>query len=177
MRRHIGVVLIMWVFMTKGYGRSWLSVLLMLGWSVATQAGEVLLTVETHFAGQPAAYMTLDEAHISRFSRHEIATTTPWDDGVHTYQGPRLLELLAGLGIHQASQVTLHALNEYAATLPFSDLRDFGVILAHSQDGQPLSVRKRGPFFLMYPFDEQPRLKSKLYYARSVWQIDRIIVE
>jgi hypothetical protein len=163
--------------MMKAWYRGWITGMCAMGWLVSVQASEMVVTVQTHFVGEPVTEVVVDEATISRLPQYEIVTGTPWDDGVHSYRGPRLLDLLNRLGIKQGRQVTLHALNEYSATLPFSDLRDFSVILAHSQDGQPLSVRQRGPFFLMYPFDELPRLKSKLYYARSVWQIDRITVE
>ncbi len=34
-----------------------------------------------------------------------------------------------------------------------------------------------GPLFMSYPFDEQPVLKTDVYYARCTWHLTRIMVE
>ena len=41
-------------------------------------------------------------------------------------------------------------------------------------DGKPLSVRDKGPLFLIYPFDKNPELYNEKYFSRSVWQIKKI---
>ena len=44
-------------------------------------------------------------------------------------------------------------------------------------DGKPMSVRDKGPLFIVFPFDENPALRSELYYGRSAWQVKSITVE
>ena len=68
------------------------------------------------------------------------------------------------------------ALNDYSANVPAEDFRSHPVIFATRLDGQILSVRDKGPLFLIYPFDEAPELFSEVYFGRSVWQISRIEV-
>ena len=33
-----------------------------------------------------------------------------------------------------------------------------------------MSVRDKGPIFVIYPFDEAPELYNETYFGRSVWQ-------
>ena len=49
-------------------------------------------------------------------------------------------------------------------------------ILATRMDGQLMSVRDKGPLFLIYPFDLDSGLYNEKYFARSVWQIKEIEV-
>jgi hypothetical protein len=58
-----------------------------------------------------------------------------------------------------------------------SDATDYGIILARRVDGKALSVRDKGPLFLMYPFDAYAELRRDDLYSRAVWQIRHIAVE
>jgi hypothetical protein len=69
------------------------------------------------------------------------------------------------------------ALNDYSSDIPFSDIAKYNVILATKQNGQYMSVRDKGPLFIVYPFDSDPELKHQTYYGRSVWQVSRITVK
>ena len=68
------------------------------------------------------------------------------------------------------------ALNDYVTEIPVADFRDNPVILATAIDGKSLSVREKGPIFIIYPFDEQPSLNNETYYGRSAWQVKSIEV-
>ena len=39
-----------------------------------------------------------------------------------------------------------------------------------------MSVRDKGPLFVIYPFDEAPELNNETYYGRSAWQVKSIEV-
>jgi hypothetical protein len=39
-----------------------------------------------------------------------------------------------------------------------------------------MSVREKGPLFVMYPFDEQPALRTSVYFGRCIWQLKAIEV-
>ena len=76
----------------------------------------------------------------------------------------------------QGSELKATALNDYAANLPFTDAADHGVMLAMKVDGQIISVREKGPLWVIYPFDSDPNLAVEQFYARSVWQLKSISV-
>jgi hypothetical protein len=44
-------------------------------------------------------------------------------------------------------------------------------------DQHAMTVRDKGPLFIIYPYDSNPDLKAQKYYSRSVWQIARIEVK
>ncbi|MEC9345820.1 MAG: hypothetical protein VYB54_06310 [Pseudomonadota bacterium] len=99
-----------------------------------------------------------------------IRTATPWDKGVHHFEGVSGADLVRALG---ASGTEFHvvALNNYEAVIPFSDFARYGVIFAYLKDGAPMSVRDKGPIFVVYPFDSDPALNREDILARSVWQV------
>ena len=66
------------------------------------------------------------------------------------------------------------ALNDYRVEIPPDDARRFDVVVAHLFNGKPMSVREKGPLFVIYPFDEQPQLKTSTYFSRCIWQLKQI---
>ncbi|MGY3914056.1 molybdopterin-dependent oxidoreductase [Aeromonas australiensis] len=122
------------------------------------------------------ALVLWDSAMLDQLPVHEIKTHTPWYDDAKTFSGPLLKEVLAKVGA-TGKQLTITALNDYSVQVPVSDAEQYQVILARTINGKPLSVRDKGPLFLIYPFDQYPELQNKLYYGRAIWQISTIKVE
>ena len=63
------------------------------------------------------------------------------------------------------------ALNDYTIEIPIAELRQYPVLLALDRDGQPLSVRHRGPIWLVYPWSDFPELDDRVHRQRSIWQL------
>lgn len=105
-----------------------------------------------------------------------VRTATPWTQGVSEFEGVRLRDLLSAVG---ATGDTIHAvaLNDYKVAIPVSDFDNHDVILAFKLDGRVLRVRDKGPLWVIYPWDDDPSLKTERYYARSIWQLNRVVVE
>lgn len=138
--------------------------------------GPVLLRV----SGQIEVTNVGDEAHFDRemlqtLPQRETVTGTPWHNGAQRFSGPLGRALLDAVGA-RGDVLRITALNDYAASVPVDDLRDYDVIFAMSRNGTPLRVRDQGPLFLIYPFDEHPHLLNEEVLARSVWQIASVHV-
>ena len=73
--------------------------------------------------------------------------------------------------------VTVVALNDYTTDLPIPDFERYGTLLALKRDGAYMPVRDKGPFFVVYPYDSKPELKSHMYYSRSAWQVSDLVVK
>jgi hypothetical protein len=136
----------------------------------------VVLTVtgvidEMNAAGSAEFDMPMLEALAGRTAEME----TPWTEGTTGFEGPLLRSVLEAVGAHGAT-LRITALNDYSAEVPASDATDFATILAVTMNGKPMSVRDKGPLFLIYPFDERPDLYNEKYFSRSVWQIKAIEV-
>ena len=102
-------------------------------------------------------------------------TETIWTEGVQQFEGVPLDALMAFLGVTQGT-LSATAVNDYSVELPVDDGDGAGPIVAFRQNGQEMSVRDKGPLWIVYPYDNEPAYKSETIYARSIWQLDRIEV-
>ena len=40
-----------------------------------------------------------------------------------------------------------------------------------------MSVREKGPLFVVYDYDSDPELKQQKYYGRSAWQVAQFVIK
>lgn len=138
--------------------------------------GKVVLTVTGKIGTQNSAEgAQFDLAMLESLPGRVSSVNTPWYDSRKTFEGPLGSAVLDAVG---ATGTTLRvvALNDYAAEIPAEDFRKHAVILATKLDGKPMSVREKGPIFVIYPFDADPSLFNEKYFNRSVWQVKSIEV-
>lgn len=144
---------------------------------LAPPKGPVVLTVSGNIThtnqGKTAAF---DMAMLDALTQRTTRTATPWHAGVVEFKGPLGKALMAAVGA-KGDQLVIAAHNDYKSKMPMDDLNKHEVIFATRQQGQLMSLRNKGPLFVIYPFDEVPELKSEVYFNRSVWQIKSIAVE
>lgn len=117
-----------------------------------------------------------DRSMLEDIGLQTIQTTTPWYDTPVRFEGVSLDKLMKLVGA-KGTKVRAVALNDYATTIPLGDFEKFNVILAMKRDGNYMSVRDKGPLFIVYPYDSDPQLQSQTYYTRSAWQVAKLIVE
>jgi len=48
--------------------------------------------------------------------------------------------------------------------------------VATRMDGKVMAVRDKGPYWLVYPYDEDTRYRTEAIYARSIWQLGQLRV-
>lgn len=148
---------------------------LTVGASAPAMASEpVVLTIDGKTRTGQAVEFTLPE--IERMGLETIRTSTPWHAGVETFEGVRLSKLMEEVGA-EGDQLFVVALNQYTTEIPMSDVKANNAILAIKRDGKFMEVDDKGPLFVVYPFDDNPELKSELFYSRSAWQVRTITVE
>lgn len=104
-----------------------------------------------------------------------IETTTLWTPGQQVFSGVWLATLLDHHGI-ESGTLELVAVNDYRVKIPVRDIHPGGALLAYERNGQVMSLRNKGPLWLVYDWDGNPDFRSETYYARSIWQLDRIVV-
>lgn len=97
-------------------------------------------------------------------------------DGAQRFEGFLLRDLLGGLGA-KGLTIRASALNDYSVDIPLADIEKFDVIVAHSMNGSPLSLRDKGPLWIVYPRDQHPELQDIRYDYRWVWQLKALEVE
>lgn len=143
---------------------------------IAAPKGPVILTVTGKIANRSAPDgATFDAAMLEALPKRTTTASTPWYPQKTEFEGPlgaALLDLVGASG----TVLKVTALNDYAVEIPLADLRKWPVILATKINGKPISVREKGPIFVIYPFDEEPSLYNELYFGRSAWQVKTIEV-
>ena len=117
----------------------------------------------------------LDMAMIEALAQRSFTTKTPWFKEPRKFTGPLLRDVLAMVGA-QGTTLRIAALNDYRIDVPSEDVQRFDVVLARMIDDKPITVREKGPLFMIYPFDSDAALRNPLYYSRSVWQLKSIDV-
>lgn len=142
--------------------------------SLPTPSEDVVLTVTGRIAETNGDGVALfDLPMLYEMGATQIETTTIWTEGPQVFEGVPLVDLIAALGA-EGSVIAASALNDYTVEIPLSDIIPGGPILAYAQNGEPLSVRDKGPLWVIYPYDDKAEYQSEVIYARSIWQVKRM---
>jgi hypothetical protein len=144
---------------------------------LAKPKGEIILVMSgaiTNINSTGKAEFDMDMVKALPVSTFKTSTT--WTKGVKSFTGVSLKALLAAVG---ATGKNLHsiAINDYAVEIPATDAVDDGPILAYSMDDQPMSVRDKGPLWMVYPYDAKLSYRTEEIYSRSIWQLSKIDVQ
>lgn len=155
-------------------------------------AASVIFTIASFATGLVAAeevYFTIRSADgvdllavtpevIEQVGTVSFSTKLPGTDGdvTHQVRGPLLQALVEHAGI-QAETYTAIALDKYESEIPATDFVEFEPIAAIEVDGRPLTVRDKGPVWVVYPRMDSPALADPIYEARSVWQLKELVAK
>jgi hypothetical protein len=138
--------------------------------------GRVVLTVSGRIGIRNADKVAeFDMDMLAALPQHTFSTKSPWYPEAHKFTGPLLRDVLAAVDA-QGKNLRAVALNDYKVDLPVGDALKFNLVLARLMDDKPMSVREKGPLFIIYPFDADETLRNERYYSRSAWQLKAIDV-
>ena len=154
-----------------------LAVLPALAADLPAPTGPVILTVSGAISNTNAGDTAeMDLEMLRALESRAFTTTTIWTDGPQDFVGVPLNALMEAVG---AENVTINttAINDYAVQIPYEDWSSpEGPMLAYDRNGGPMSVRDKGPLWVVYPYDAGEEYRTEVIYSRSIWQLDRIVV-
>jgi len=138
--------------------------------------GEIVLTI----SGQINAINVDDELQLDRealmaIGTQTVETTTIWTKGVQVFEGVPLVALMQLLNVEDG-RLLATAINDYTVEIPVSDAIEGGPVIAVMLNGEQMSIRDKGPLWVIYPYDQSAAYRSEVIYSRSIWQLDRIEV-
>lgn len=136
--------------------------------AVAQSADEALLVV-TH----GDSLITYNLSELEALGTTTIQTSTIWTEGVQEFTGVSLAVLARDFNFNEGVFLA-SAINDYTVEVPATDAVENGPIIAFRQNGALMSIRDKGPLWLIYPYDSNPEYQSETVYSRSIWQLDRI---
>jgi hypothetical protein len=138
---------------------------------LAKPSGDIVLTVcgliRVQNWGNCAA---LDLETLKALGGVQVLTSTIWTEGVQRFEGVPLKVLLERLGA-VGSVVWARAANDYGAEIPVAETSEEGPIIAYSMNDRQMSLRDKGPLWIIYPYDADSRYRNDVVYSRSVWQL------
>lgn len=146
--------------------------------STATLAGEEpVLTVEILAADSGATTTqsyTMDQLRALPVSSFE--TETIWTEGMQTFTGVPLAALVSELDL-TGDEIEAVAINAYSVKIPVSDAVENGPIIAFERNGSQMSIRNKGPLWIVYPYDSSADYRTEAIYSRSIWQLEKLVVK
>lgn len=138
--------------------------------------GDAILTVSGEIGrsntpeGAAFSLADLDAMPQAAFTTHTI-----WTEGEKRFSGVKLADLLAVVQ-PQAGSLRLIALNDYQVEVALNDPLMRHALLATRINDKTMSVREQGPVWVIFPFDSSADLRTEVAYARSIWQLNRMVV-
>lgn len=121
-----------------------------------------------------AGEIRYDRDALREMQTAEITTSTPWTDGEQMFLGVPLSLLIDAPD--DAFEMEMRAINDYIVVVPSDAMSEDYPIIAFEQNGEPMSLRDKGPFWLIYPFDDGPEYQTETMYSRSIWQLVKITI-
>lgn len=121
------------------------------------------------------AWADFDLAMLHALQSTEFTTNTIWTDGLQRFAGVELGTILDRIGA-EGSLITAKAINDYIIDIPIEDAEPGFALIAYQRNGAPMSVRDKGPLWVVYNYDQSPDFRSEVFFSRSVWQLDRLVI-
>ncbi len=137
--------------------------------------GEVVLTVNQEIDGQQQVLAYFDLPALQALPIASFETTTMWTDGLQKFEGVDLKIFLDSLGVATGTLIAT-AVNDYRIEIPVAEIEQGGPMIAYHVNGSPMSVRDKGPLWIVYPYDANPKYQTEVVFSRSIWQMNRLEV-
>ncbi len=137
-------------------------------------AGQPIYSVTGGIATEQGAVRAIAAEDFEKIGVTEIKTKVlTMGDGERTVKGVLARDLLDYVGA-KGENMKITALDGYQIDVPVTDIETYDVVIATEIDGKALSVRDKGPAWLIYPVSSHRELDDTVYESRSVWQIKSI---
>lgn len=132
---------------------------------------KILAEAET---GCPETF-ALSDVSLLALPQQTFKTHHTWSKVADEFSGPLLADVLDQV-CPKASKLKLKAINDYQVDLDFNKIKQYEPILALSVNGERLTVRNKGPIWVMIPFDKYTSVPERSLDEALVWQLSSINV-
>lgn len=137
---------------------------------------------ELRITNQSGTSTILSEDDLLKLPRSSIKTQTAWTEGVHHFEGIALTDVLKKANIVAGSfpsetLLRLTAWNDYIVDIPLRDAVDYKTLIAAFMDGKRLTIKDKGPYWLVYPRDDHSELQDSRYDHRWSWQLKELTIK
>lgn len=141
--------------------------------AVSASAAPILTVIRTQHDGS-LTRIDINQSEFINFPAVSLRTRTDYTTGEAEFRGPLVRTVLGEAALRNATSVRMTALNDYSVDIPVEDFLRYDAILATHMNGQHLTVRDKGPIWLIYPISAHRELQNTATNAKLVWQLARI---
>lgn len=103
-------------------------------------------------------------------------TETIWFTGSQHFTGVPLAALMQQVGVTDGV-LEVSGSDDFTRQISMSAAAESGAIVAYERNGAPMTVRRKGPLRIVYPYDDFPPLKRDVLFTNTIWQLVRIVVK
>ena len=121
-----------------------------------------------------------DMSDLDSMPQEKLFTSLPSNLGIigqNEWSGVSLKYIVQNLGAKENAIIELVALNDYIVSIPMKSITSYNPVLASRFNGEMISVRKKGPLILIYPFDKYKEINTPLYQDYTIWMIHEIRIK
>ncbi len=121
--------------------------------------------------GNDGTYVeTYNRVTLEALGMHSIKTKTPWTNGVTHFEGVKVKDVLEKAGI-STKPVTAMSFDDYAISIPAKFIEEHDPIIASRMNGQVMTMKDKGPYWIMFDLDNVSEEKAIELRAFSVWHL------
>lgn len=103
-----------------------------------------------------------------------IDTELPWLEGMNQFTGVKLEDLFAQANTPLPELITFIALNDYKVSIRREDVKQYQPIVANRKNGERMSIRDKGPYWVIFPLSQHPEIDNTNYHAMMIWQLKEV---
>ena len=159
----------------KHYSRIYVVLFILLLSFITPATARAEMTLEVTTSGSNSATVEFSLQDLDAMDQVTFSTSTIWTDDEVTFSGVPLKALLTELNTNGTS-IEMVALNDYKVKMPLAYLEDDAPIIATRMDGETMSVRDNGPYWVVFPYDQDPKYRTETIYTFSIWQLKHLKV-
>ena len=135
------------------------------------RADDIRLVVDR--LGDGTDLYAFTDADLMALPQVSFTTSTIWTAVPARFSGPSLALVLDAADAPDGD-LRMMAINDYKVDMPRARVEPALPIIANRIDGVPFGTRSKGPLWLVFPFDSDPRFQTEKVYSFSIWQLTHI---
>jgi len=119
-----------------------------------------------------------DRSTLEKIGTVTYTISTHWYDKPVKMEGVLLSKLLELVRVPKNAKVLrMQALNDYITEIPLGDAHKWPVMLALKMNGEYMSIRDKGPLWVVYPTHLEESLGNPDQQGKWIWQLRKIMIQ
>ena len=124
------------------------------------------ISLEVTISSAESQVVSYSLADLDAMEQVSFRTSTIWTDDEVTFSGVPLQALLEQTDTN-VTAVEMTALNDYKVVMPLSEIDGTVPIVATRMDDELMSVRDKGPYWVVFPYDDAPQYQTETVYSTA----------